>query len=316
MSATRSSYYILVLSSTLISASTGFAQTTSLPGSWKSDQFGHVMILQLDKDGSGTFEGSPLRYTIKGTSLLITIAEETVDYTFNLSGNRLVLASGDLDGQVVFQRTSGGADAVFSSTSQELIGLWSGSGEMIEFKAGGSCVYGGSEFPYRVSQGHLIIETTNGKVIFEYAIEQKSLILTANGQRSIYSRPFGSSPPAPTKKEGKVLLELVGQWCYMNSTNNAQSSRCITFRADGTYSYLAEGSRNVNTPDVSGGTSSQDADTGTWYVYGDRIYYQGRIAGSGSFHLEKRNHPKNVKDPMIVLDGEPFVTTTQRPPWR
>jgi hypothetical protein len=305
---------MLLFSSALTLPSNGFAQANSLPGSWRSDQFGHVVILQLEKDGSGTFEGASLRYATKGNSLLITIAEVTVDYTFNLTGNRLVLAGGDLDGQVVFLRTDEDTHSVFSATSQELIGLWSGGGEMIEFKADGSCVYRGSKFPYRVSQGHLIIETTNGNVIFEYAIEQKNLILTVNGQRSIYARPITVS--GPTKKDGKVPLELVGQWCYMNTTNNAQSSRCITFRGDGTYTYSAEGSRNVNSPDVSGGTSSQDSDSGTWYLYGDRIYYQGRIAGSGSFLLEKRNHPKNIKDPMIVLDGEPFVSTTQRPPWR
>ena len=35
-----------------------------------------------------------------------------------------------------------------------------------------------------------------------------------------------------------------------------------------------------------------------------------------SCKLEKRNHPKNVNDPMIVLDGDAFVTATQRPPWK
>jgi hypothetical protein len=36
--------------------------------------------------------------------------------------------------------------------------------------------------------------------------------------------------------------------------------------------------------------------------------------GSGSYVLEKRNHPKN-NDPMIVLDGEPYVTYYQKPRW-
>ncbi len=32
------------------------------------------------------------------------------------------------------------------------------------------------------------------------------------------------------------------------------------------------------------------------------------------YTLEKRNHPKN-KDPMIVLNGQPFVTYYNKPPW-
>lgn len=34
-----------------------------------------------------------------------------------------------------------------------------------------------------------------------------------------------------------------------------------------------------------------------------------------TFELEKRNHPKNVSDPMIVLDGQAYVATTAREPW-
>jgi hypothetical protein len=102
----------------------------------------------------------------------------------------------------------------------------------------------------------------------------------------------------------------------MNMNTNSQSSRCITLYADGTYYYTENSSRSVNTDAVSGGTASQGEDRGTWSVLGDRIYYHSRANGDGSYKLEKRNHPKNVNDPMIVLDGEPYVTTTQRAPWR
>jgi hypothetical protein len=51
-------------------------------------------------------------------------------------------------------------------------------------------------------------------------------------------------------------------------------------------------------------------------VQGDRIYYNSQTQGQGSYRLEKRNHPKNVGDPMIVLDGEAYVTATLKAPWR
>jgi hypothetical protein len=37
----------------------------------------------------------------------------------------------------------------------------------------------------------------------------------------------------------------------------------------------------------------------------------GRVA---NYAFEKRNHPKN-NDPMLVINGDAFVTYYQRPPW-
>jgi len=109
---------------------------------------------------------------------------------------------------------------------------------------------------------------------------------------------------------------LVGKWCYMNNSLNSSTNRCITLNANGTHSYKSENSRTVNTAELYGGTASQGGDQGTWYVQGDRIYYNSQTQGQGSYRLEKRNHPKNSGDPMIVLDGEAYVTATLKAPWR
>lgn len=304
---------------------TATAQNGPVLGQWRNDQFGYPMELQLNKDGTGVFEGEELRYVVKGSVLIVTIGDESTTYEFKQSGNRLALTGGDLEGQVIFLRASPtpgsktsprGSGPAFSATSKELVGLWSGNGDMIEFKADGKCVYGGNEFLYKVSQGYIIIDTTVGHATFQYALEGGNLTLTANGQRSTYTRPAGSSPLKPTSTANRNPQELVGQWCYMNMTSQSQTSRCITFYTDGTYVYSSEASRSVSSPELAGGTASQNGDRGTWFVDGDRIYYNSPTAGSGYYHLEKRNHPKNVNDPMIVLDGEPYVTTTQRPPWR
>jgi hypothetical protein len=102
----------------------------------------------------------------------------------------------------------------------------------------------------------------------------------------------------------------------MKSSTGSYSGRCITLRADGTYVYVEEGSRSVQTEEMAGGTASQGTDSGTWYVEGNRLYYQSATEGSGSYRLERRNHPVNTNDPMIVLDEEPFVTTVRRAPWK
>ncbi|HNR74896.1 MAG TPA: hypothetical protein PKM03_11750, partial [Cyclobacteriaceae bacterium] len=84
--------------------------------------------------------------------------------------------------------------------------------------------------------------------------------------------------------------------------------------ANGTYQYAAERSMDTNTNSFYAGTSSQSNDQGTWWVQGDRIYYNSQVRGQGSYQLQKMNHPK-TGDPMIVLDGEPYVTFYQKPRW-
>ena len=71
---------------------------------------------------------------------------------------------------------------------------------------------------------------------------------------------------------------------------------------------------DANTNSAWAGTSSQSSDTGTWQVQGNRLHYQSRTRGKGSYQLQKINHPK-TGDPMIVLDGEPYVTFYQKAPW-
>lgn len=286
------------------------------------------MTLQLNQDGSGEFDGEVIRYIIQANKLAITVAGTETVYTFTLQGNSLTLSGGDLDGEVSFARSNEGeskdpektgtaTSPAFSNTSRNLIGLWSGNGEMIEFRADGKCAYLGNLFPYQISQGRVVLTTGQGPVAFEYIIKGTQLTMIANGQKVVYNKAVGATPQGPVPAgKGEVAIELVGEWCYMNMNTNSQSSRCITLHADGTYYYSENSSRSVNTDAVSGGTASQGEDRGTWSVLGDRLYYQSRANGNGSYKLEKRNHPKNVNDPMIVLDGEAYVTTTRRAPWR
>jgi hypothetical protein len=205
--------------------------------------------------------------------------------------------------------------------SNDLIGVWSGNGETIEFRTDGNCIYLGNTFPYQVSQGNIILTSAQGKVMFAYTIKGNELVMSANGRQVLYQRGVSNNGSTPRSDgNGAVAMELAGKWCYVNitSTNSGGSSadECITLNGDGTYVYYSERSMSVNTNAYSGGTNSQNGDRGTWYVQGDRIYYNSQSHGQGSYRLEKRNHPKNVNDPMIVLDGKAFVTQTARQPWR
>ncbi len=116
-------------------------------------------------------------------------------------------------------------------------------------------------------------------------------------------------------KAGAVPVALAGQWVFYVGTqanNGGGSSRqkVLTLRADGSYSYVAE---NVST-NPNGAAWGDRNDTGRWSVDGNRITFRSQAGGSVTCSLQKRNHQKN-NDPMLVIDGEAFVTATQRAPW-
>jgi hypothetical protein len=307
-------------------------QQTKITGVWNNSQFGYQMTLLLKPDGSGEFDGESIKYSTNTNKLLITQSGQTITYTFELQDNLLTLSGGDLDDKVTF--TKGGTERNQSSVAitqepatkqdskSKLIGVWSGNGETIEFKDNGQCIYLGNTFPYEESQGHVILTTQQGKAMFAYTIQGEQLNLTANGQKVSYTRGVNNqsaqSNNPPSKNGGNIAQELVGKWCWTNvtSTNSggSTSSRCIVLNANGTYEYASERSMDTNTNAFYAGTSSQGSDRGTWYLQGDRIFYNSQSSGQGSYQLQKINHPK-TRDPMIVLDGEAYVTFYQKPSW-
>jgi hypothetical protein len=183
-------------------------------------------------------------------------------------------------------------------------------------------MYQGQTYPYSVSGNQIVLQTTQGNFAMLYAMSGNQLTLTVNGQTLTYNKgKTSTTSPQPAQSAGnnkKLDLTLVGKWCYVNitTTNSGGTStdECITINGDGTYSYYSERSMSANTNTFSAGTSSQNDDSGTWWVEGDRIYYNSQKQGQGSYQLIKRNHPRNG-DPMIVLDGTTYVTYFQKSPW-
>lgn len=301
-------------------------QGNKLTGLWQNSQFGYQMTLMLNADGSGEFDGEAIKYTNQGNKLSITQSGSTTQYTYALQANTLTLSGGDLDAPVTFSRNGTQQPVqnqqqveVGASGAGDVLGVWSGNGETLEFKNNGQCIYLGNTFQYEVSQGHVILKTAQGNAMFAYSVKGNQLTLTANGQQVVYNRGGlqGNSVPQQTLA-GAVAQELVGKWCWtnVNSTNSggSSSSECIVLNANGTFQYAAERSMDTNTNAFYAGTSSQSNDQGTWWVQGDRIHYNSQTRGQGSYRLQKMNHPK-TGDPMIVLDGEPYVTFYQKPGW-
>ncbi len=308
-------------------------------GIWQNNQFGYQMTLMLNPDGTGEFDGDEIKYTAKSGVLALTIVSQqtTNNYNYTLNGNSLTVSGGDLDQAVTFARAGSGDQQTAATTPVQqppaspsnpdaaatnnnssgdkgLVGPWSSNGETIDFKADGTVVYLGNTFKYEAKQGNITLSSQQGSATLGYTLKGNQLILSANGQQLTYTKGLAAAGAK------SIPQELTGKWCKMNSTSTNSggsfSSQCIILNADGSYVYNSERSTSVNDPSFSGGTSSQGGDRGTWWFQGDRLYYNSQTQGAGSYKLEKRNHPKNVNDPMIVLDGDAFVTATLKQPWR
>lgn len=311
-------------------------QSNQLTGLWQNNQFGYQMTLMLNADGTGEFDGEAIKYAAKGNMLTLITQNESTNYNYVLNGNSLTVSGGDLDQPVAFTKAGGNSEtsspvttttpatATNSALDKSLFGTWSGNGESMEFKPDGTCLYAGHTFKYTASGGQITLITQQGNAVIPYTVRGGQLVINSNGQDFTYNKGTAgaqttNTQPASTGQKS-VPPELAGNWCVMKSTSSSTggsfSSECITLNPDGTYIYSTESSRSVQTQDLAGGTSSQGGDRGQWWMEGDRLFYNSPQYGTGSYRLEKRNHPKNVNDPMIVLDGKAYVTTKLKEPWR
>ena len=218
----------------------------ALHGTWSGAVDGQPLIVTFEAGGGGRVNDAPMKWQALGRLLFVQKQGEAAQsYSFEVSGDRLSVAGGDLAGIVTLSRGTAAAEAA--------------------------------------------------------------------------KRTARTAPTAP-QASGGGGQELVGKWCKgsnFSATSGGGSSRmtCIELRPDGTYTYHSEGSMSASAPGMWGGTSSQSGDAGRWSVSGNRITAQSRSGQTTSYTLEKRNHPKNRRDPMICLDGDCYTTAYNRPAW-
>lgn len=308
-------------------------QQGKIHGIWQNDEFGYQMTLMLDANGSGEFDGEAITFTTQGNTLSITQGGIKNTYTYALQGNTLTLSGGDLDKAITFRKGGGASvpapantNTTTPGTAQSatgLVGVWSGNHETIEFKDNGQVGYLGQDYPYQVSGNYVTVQTQQGNLIMAYSITGDQLHLTINNQTVTYSKGKGGVAATGTRPQGnagnnQIDQSMVGKWCYVNVTTTnsggVSNDECFALNGDGTYQYHSERSMSVNTNAYAGGTASQNDDRGTWWVSGNRLYYNSQTRGQGSYQFEKRNHPK-TGDPMIVIEGTSYVTFYNKSPW-
>lgn len=320
------------------------AQKTILSGTWINKDFGYEMKLQLNDNGKGVFEDETITYTVVGSKINMQFEEETIAYNYKISGNTLTLSGGDLDSPLSFSKNGASTTTKNempnassktiedkNSKAEKLIGKWTTEGADIEFQPNGKGIYNGNPFTYTVKGNTLTSSDNTGSNSFFFLFLGESLSLSGAGINVVltkghkgYKTETANNTTANNidnsySSNGGIDQSIVGKWCWIKASGNTQasssSSKCININGNGTYTYSAEGSISGYGGGYYGGSSSQSADSGTWKVIGNKIHVNSRSQGFQILSFEKRNHPKNG-DPMIVIDGNTYVTYTQRPSWR
>jgi hypothetical protein len=327
--------FIIYLISTLSFAqSEGAKCHPELVGQWTySDLYGK-MELSINADGTCELDGYPMTYTCSNQNLLFSSngQTETWGYSIDASGLSLLDSNSGTTIKMIKSVTGRANETVgdksnvlsqsvpVNTVNKQLVGVWVGHNEKIEFKENGVCMYNGLSLNFETTATTLTLKSTAGEILFNYTLLKDQLTLQAQGKTLNYLREGTQASVAPQKAgTTRIAQELVGKWCWTNVTTTnsggSTSETCIVLNGDGTYTYNSERSMDTNTDAFFAGTNSQSSDFGTWSSDGIRVYYNSQNGqGNGSYQLEKKNHPK-TGDPMILLDGEAYVTYFQKNSW-
>ena len=207
--------------------------------------------------------------------------------------------------------------------SPALHGTWSATVEgqplVVTFEANGTGSVNAAPMRWQAMGKLLFVQQQGGQPIgYSFEVKGDKLNVAGGDLNGTVTMSRGTAAAVVAKKDSVKQTsgqELVGKWCKMSTftanTGGSQRSTCFELRADGSYTYQHEGSSSG----AYGGTASQSSDAGRWKVSGNKLSAQSQRGTVSTYTLEKRNHPKNKRDPMICLDGECYVTFYNRAPW-
>jgi hypothetical protein len=210
-----------------------------------------------------------------------------------------------------------------TQAQNNITGTWN-SDEVgtLTFNSNGNGNLAGGNFTYTNTANKIFASSEEGDFTYNYKLVNGQLIISGGvfPQPVTFTKSKNSiSGTSGNTKSGSIDKSIVGTWCWTNTSGtytNASSSstRCIIIKADGTYQYTYEGSISGSGSGYYGGSASQSADHGTWKLNGNTINVVSASEGAISYPFQKKNHPK-TGDPMIVIDGDAYVTYYQKSPW-
>lgn len=268
--------------------------------------------------GSLLFEGQGLGLTARasGGKLSGTFQFQGEQFPFDLrrEGDALVLFTAGAEYRLQPVGPARPANPLASKSAPSagggIVGTWRNPQGSARFDANGTGVMNGEAFRYQAEGREILIQGERAAVRLAYAIEGDTLRLSGPNGEVVLRRVAASSGP------GRADAEMAGKWCYVSNVNALSggarmSNQCFTFHPGGRYEYYGE----TDSYGANGGATSQSADRGTWTATGVSLTVRSSTGRVTVYDLEKRNHPK-TNDPMLVLDGQTFVTYSPKAPWR
>lgn len=199
-----------------------------------------------------------------------------------------------------------------------LIGKWTSSEAKIEFFKDGKMTINGEKFNYGVVGKIILVESDEGQMEFPFTLKGNTLTVLVDDRKVVYTRSTKNEDTSENdqkpKPEGSNPQEFVGKWCYQSNVNASGGGRmsniCFVLYENGTYEYYGE----TSSSNPYGGTNSQSNDAGRWKATSTTLTAYSNSGETRTYSLEKRNHPK-TGDPMLIVEGDAFVTFYQRQPW-
>jgi hypothetical protein len=305
----------------------------------------------LNADGSGEFQGLPVKYRIQDGKLYFDDGVKPVLYNYILKQNSLTLSGGGLQMDITFARPVSAAENTsgqmgvqqFSNTQANnnsqnqvisgsqagsiagqpseqngnngIFGVWEGQQGKLVFYPDGNLLYNNASYLFSVAGDQMTIKANDGSTSFSYALTNNSLTLTQGGTNANYVRTSSLKPD-------RIDPQLVGKWCIVSSSYNSysgggsSSEECITLNADGSYEYFYSASRSAYAANQSayGGSSNQNGDRGLWKSDGLTMWSSSQTTGKVTRYSLGKENAENG-DPMIVIGGKKFVTAYNRPRW-
>ena len=188
-------------------ASASAQQGPGLLGSWQTKGSELVVRVTFNPDGTGTLDGTPIKYSVRGTQLTVNEEGTINNYTFKLSGDELVVSGGDLDAPMTFarqgtgkglggRRSQAGVDSQNSETEKRengLVGRWQSSEATVQIKDDGTLVLNGDTFRYAVKGNNITLANNEGAAQFPFELSDDTLRVVVNGRTVIYKRVMGGN---------------------------------------------------------------------------------------------------------------------------
>lgn len=220
-----------------------------------------------------------------------------------------------------------------TDTKSQLIGYWISSEAVVEFRPKSILIINGETYEWAVLGKVLLISKGEDAADLPFQLKGDTLTVTIEGRNVVYTRSnkeeaeealallarraggnSGGNRGGNTDAGGGSPQDLVGKWCYQANVQaqggGRQSDICFTLKADGTYEYYGEASNS----NPYGGSNSQSWDYGRWSATATSLTARSNSGKTTTYTLERRNHP-TTGDPMLIVDGDAFVTFYQRRPW-